>query len=262
MNNNRTLIYTACNKRYACFIPLFCAVALMNNKNIDIEICISVNKLTDAQEVALDYLRQQFSNAKIIIRYNMFKELDDRMIEYQGKKIYSNSARFIINPEIHDEYVYISDIDILMFDKDFQEVHLKWMKNHNTKYCNIIRPKGISLSGLHFTYYDVYFTVDFRRYDITKKDEELLMDIVSSKTQIYKEKDTIRPVHGIHMSPSRPEPKGTSAYPGWFDKGIDYETEWKTFRDSDVYREISKSFDGLLVEQINKLEKYYQNKKV
>ena len=190
MNNNRTLIYTACNRRYACFIPLFCAVALMNNKNIDIEICISVNKLTDAQEVALDYLRQQFSNAKIIIRYNMFKELDDRMIEYQGKKIYSNSARFIINPEIHDEYVYISDIDILMFDKDFQEVHLKWMKIHNTKYCNIIRPKGISLSGLHFTYYDAYFPVDFRRYDITKKDEELLMDIVSSKTQIYKEKKT------------------------------------------------------------------------
>lgn len=50
-NSDKTLVYTCCDEKYDFFIPLFCASILPTNKNVDIEIGISLSKLNRKQKV-------------------------------------------------------------------------------------------------------------------------------------------------------------------------------------------------------------------
>lgn len=50
----RTLLYNCCDDDYTHFIPFFCASALYSNNNIDIEIGVNVDRLTDAEEQAIE----------------------------------------------------------------------------------------------------------------------------------------------------------------------------------------------------------------
>lgn len=50
---DRVLIYNCCDDEYTHFIPIHCASSLFSNDNIDIEIGVNVNKLSDDEEIAL-----------------------------------------------------------------------------------------------------------------------------------------------------------------------------------------------------------------
>ena len=92
----RTLVYTCCDEKYSHFIPLFCAALLWTNDNIDIEIGVSNEKLTDDEEQALTYLREQYPDSKILIKYNFFtvNKDNDRFhaAKYNGHEMMINSV--------------------------------------------------------------------------------------------------------------------------------------------------------------------------
>lgn len=251
----RTLIYTCCDEKYSHFIPLFCAALLYSNKNIDIEIGTSVNKLTDAEENALIYLRKVFPNSKILIKYNYFKVVNNIAI-YNNNKMFINTVRFISEPIIKDYYTYISDIDLIMLDKNFYVHHIKILKDNNIIYDNIVRKNNPThLSGLHFCITEKWYPLNLTNIDYKINDEEVLMNIAKNKTSINHEL-VLRPQHGIHMSFNRPEVKAGKII-GW---GAEpYKIIWNEFINTEIYKTIELSFHSIIIDQINKLNKFYKN---
>lgn len=264
--NNKVLIYTCCDKKYADFIPIFCASLLSTNKNIDIEIGTSANRLSDQQEKALDRLRCLHNDATILIKYNFFKEVDGRAIIKDGTSVQYSTVRFITDPIIKDKYTYISDVDIVSLDQNFYQVHIEDMLNNNRSYSNIVRKNIPRLSGLHFCQSDVMYPIDLTKIDITGWDEVILLEVVSKKTQIDYN-TSFRPVHGIHMSTNRPTVEGSPNTPGWFPKEWDYcedhdnyKKKWNKFKLSEEFKCIADTISNsvLVSSQINKLEQYYR----
>ena len=107
----RTLIYTCADKKYSHWIPLYCLAMLYNNKDIDIEIGME-GILDDNERTCIKYLREQYPQSRIVITENLFTVYNNRA-RFNGSDMLINTVRFLSTPTIHDEYVYIGDIDIL-----------------------------------------------------------------------------------------------------------------------------------------------------
>lgn len=255
----RTLIYTCCDEKYSHFIPLFCAALLWSNENIDIEIGVSNKSLTENEEKALTFLRKEYPNSKILIKYNMFDVDYNKpnivQATYNQKEMMINTVRFVSEPIIKDTYTYISDIDIINFDKNFYDIHIKNMNENNTFYSNVVRPNSFRMTGLHFVKTAEYYPVNINDIELNKLDEQVLYDIMN-KTKYICNSLCIRPVHGIHMSPSRNDPAGIDGL-GWGARR--YKDEWNKFKESKIYKNILFSFDSLIIELIKKLENYYNS---
>lgn len=255
MNNGRILIYTCCDGKYSHFIPLFCASALYYNQNIDIEIGVDIPMLTDGEESALNYIRSQYPDSRILIRYNMFEMKNGKAI-YNGKTMMPNTVRFVSEPVTQDEYVYISDIDIPIMETDFHKEHLNHMSNLGLEYSNMVRKGTKRLTGLHFTMFDSYYPIRIgNEIDLSKNDEMILFDIVEGNgTKI--DKDTMfRPVHGIHFSPNRPYVGEGHSIVGW---GADkFKTKWYEFVETELYKHIETGFHDYVKRLIAKLDNYY-----
>jgi len=257
--NYRVLVYTCTDKKYSHFIPLFALALLETNDNIDIEVCIPMKKLSDKEEEALSYLRKKFPSSKIIIDYEAFI-MNKKIAIFNNTKFRINSIRFIIEPKLKNKYTYICDVDIINLERNFYLKHIQMMKKTGLVYSNIVRKNDKThLSGLHFVQTDHYFPVDFRFLKTVNtliNDEALLLLITKNKTKIdYKL--TYRPVHGIHMSLNRPNPIGKNGLGGW---GIKNETKLNFLKliKKETYKEISKSFDKIINQQLNKLFKLWK----
>ena len=250
----RTLVYTCCDEKYSHFIPLFCASLLYSNDNIDIEIGVSNSKLTDEEEKALDYLRKCFDKSKILIKYNFFT-VENKLAKYDNHIMAINSVRFVSEPIIKNDYTYISDVDLIIFDKNFYDCHIQTMKKYNMIYDNIVRKNALThLSGLHFCKTSKWYPLILNNLKFDINDEELLLNIAKAKTTVnYNLVD--RPQHGIHMSLNRPEVKKGKVV-GW---GAEpYKNVWNTFILTDIYKKIQSSFSDIVNEQIDKLNKFYK----
>ena len=117
-----------------------------------------------------------------------------------------NSYRFIIEPELQAEYVYIGDIDIMIVE-EILPLHLHIFEE-NLPYSNIVRKGTKKLTGLHFAKYNKQYPLPeiSGLVKSIENDEELLYEIMSRKGMIYPSEvyDKIeRPQHGIHMSLNR-----------------------------------------------------------
>lgn len=65
--------------------------------------------------------------------------------------MWSNSVRFISEPEIRNKYTYISDIDMMIMMKDFYNYHIGIMAEYGTIYSNWKRDNDQNaITGLHF----------------------------------------------------------------------------------------------------------------
>lgn len=251
------LIYTACDKNYEMFIPLFCLSHCIFNKNIDIEIAIE-KTLDDNVEKCLNIIRKYFPEVNIHINYNSFNVVGQYDAIVNGIKCFINSVRFILQPCIQAEYVYITDIDIICCE-DIADKHIADMIQYNSPYSNIVRKNTKRLTGLHFTKYSAYYPLDINYIKTVsipnKMDEVLLYDIVKKNTNIDLSR-TYRPVHGIHMSLNRPTVAGTTDLPGW--GAENFNIQWEYISQSDCYKEIQPLFSKKLNELILLLNTYYE----
>ena len=112
LTNGRITVFANADKSYIKYIPLFCASLLYCDKRnrTDIEIAIDLNKFPKNVEKALQYIKNIYTQSIINIRYNAYKLLDNAAI-VNDKKTRPNSIRFLIEPQIKNEYIFIGDID-------------------------------------------------------------------------------------------------------------------------------------------------------
>lgn len=119
-----------------------------------------------------------------------------------------NSIRFLVEPELYREYVYIGDIDILITENILDKHYHVFDKG--LAYSNIVRDGTKRLTGLHFCKYSSQYPLPKVDDLITQfpNDEELLYAIMERKRLIFSDDEyknfiRIRPIHGIHMSVNR-----------------------------------------------------------
>jgi hypothetical protein len=196
------LFYTAANKEYEVFSPVYIYFALKNNPNSYVEIGLEdANKYRKNNREKIKILRVLFGD-----RFKF------TTVNFEG--VLPGAVRFITEPTLVDQcdHVYIGDIDILLFDDDIESQHLENMRRYNAPFSNIIRPpsqtEGLNyrLSGLHFAPVDVQYPlpelddIDYSdSNDIRGADENILYKIMEKKGELIPTKMDFRPEHGIHM---------------------------------------------------------------
>ena len=130
-------------------------------------------------------------------------------------------TRFIEEPETKSKYVYITDVDIMITD-EVPKFHIRKMAETGFSFSNVVRYDSPRMTGLHFVDSERWYRdteasrAKYRRLK-GPGDEVALFHIVNetypgiSVSRSYSD----RPVPGIHCSPHRPTPNGSSRMPGW-----------------------------------------------
>jgi hypothetical protein len=236
-----TTIFTCCNGIYKDFVPFFILSSLTFNKKAFVEVGVDV--IDEDLKKSIDYLYK--INTNFLVREVKFK--------LENTSTCPNVIRFITEPQNKNTYLYISDVDIINLE-NLIDFHLENMKRTGLNYSNIIRPKGQSewrrMTGLHFTKWNKYYPIGnidkFIEMKIMAHDEVFLYEFVKSKEQINYE-ETIRPVHGIHISPNRDES-------GW---GIPkWKSRWDDFRNSKEFKELELISSEKIRECFRKIDNY------
>lgn len=238
----RTTFFTCANKNYEDFIPIFIHSTLFHNDNSDIE--IGVETLNYDVLKYIDVLKKIFVLSKLNIREIKFN-------------VIPNIARFIDTPTIVNDYVYITDIDIIVLQKNISQLHINDMNLTGLNYSNIVRPyinnSPKKLSGLHFTKWDSYYPIpDYDDLDLN--DDEVFLYNLVGKKNVISECNTFRPVHGIHMSPNRKDP---SSALGW---GLNrWKNEWLMYRNTEDFKTLeSNCFSKRINNNIKLIDEFYE----
>ncbi len=127
------------------------------------------------------------------------------------------ATRFLQQPEWaeHATHVFIADVDVLTLDSNLFKDHLSLMAQRGVPFSNVLRPrestdKGFPrLTGCHFSSKNAYYPVpDLSDIDIPEStirgaDENILYQIVKIKLNPVFQSRGLRPIHGIHVTPSR-----------------------------------------------------------
>jgi hypothetical protein len=256
----KTTIFTACNGIYKEFIPIFILSHLYHNEDCFVE--IGVDHLNDLEiSNSLNILESYFPN-KFIIR-----EINFDSIQVNGRhyKLAPNTLRFLIEPNIKSDFVYISDIDIICLQKNLSDIHINNMEKLNLPYSNIVRPVKDNtiihrrLSGLHFTKYDSYYPIpnydDLCEKGLLHQDEVFLYELVKKRYPNFNTENTYRPVHGIHASPNRgPIDKLNWGIPEW-------KNEWLDFKNSKEFKELEKTLTKMIKEKIKIINDFFKDEK-
>ena len=99
-------------------------------------------------------------------------------VMYRGVKVSGvvpNSVRFIVQPRLSAEYVYIGDVDIMLLESGIAEYGLSFMKKHNADFFNILR-NDHQLTGLHFMEYSKMYPVRIpRNVNLASLNDEVLL---------------------------------------------------------------------------------------
>lgn len=258
--NERTLLYNCCDDDYTHFIPIHCAAALFSNENIDIEIGINLNKLSDTEENALNELRKMHPEAQINIKYDFYQKTKPKGFDnaiYNGMKMWSNTVRFVSEPEIKDKYTYIGDIDIIMLMKNFYNYHIDIMNTYHTDYSNWQRDNDSkAITGLHFVKTDKYYPINLENINLIDNDEHILKRIQSKICPINYQIPR-RPVCGLHFSMNQRFPAQLKLCKKFIDELNSYKDVFFEFISSNEYNVVKECNTSIINEYINEFKTYY-----
>lgn len=195
MPTERVVVFTHATSPYFRFVAPFIYFWLKSNSDVAVEVVVEKFSDYSARHSAeVDMLRAIFPDRHFNIRGYAL-----------DLTISPNTRRFIDVPSISGEYVYITDVDILILDNDVAAQHIQNMRQLGVPYSNIQRAGAKRLSGLHFSSFDRYYPIpDLSDVNLeTENDEAVLYQIIERKgLQIVQ--GSFRPIHGIHVSLHRP----------------------------------------------------------
>ena len=193
------LILAYADKGYEDFVIPYIYYALKSNREAFVEIILdSSDEFIESNEDVINLLKE-FVGSNFLIRQSTISP----------ENCIKNTIRFIEKASEPSKYIYIGDIDILIFD-DLLSVHIPLIEKYRLPFSNIIRkvkqpdePKR--LTGLHFCETDKYYPLpDLSDLDLLKEnDEHVLYEIMKRKGTMVSDSFLIRPECGIHMSLSR-----------------------------------------------------------
>ena len=170
-----------------------------------------------------------------------------------------DSVRWLVEPEIKNEYIFIGDIDIIYIIENYYDNYLMDMFNRTSCYSNIVRPYNKNLlSGVHFSkWYCLYPILLPENFDFMIFNEKLIQIRLKALGVKIDYITQYRPIFGIHMSVHRPRVIGNGRNTTWEADGK--RILWKKFVDSDIYKFIYPFLDKFIIKKINLLEEYYKD---
>lgn len=140
-------------------------------------------------------------------------------------KVVPNTIRFVTEPSLKADYVYIGDADIFITEEVTTQ-HLENIRKNDLDFSNAVRRGKKRLTGLHFIEYEKMYPLPslFGLNLAKKNDEEVLYELMRRKGYRMPPEDlTFRPAHGLHISmySSAPfeylqEREDKIDFPAWF----------------------------------------------
>jgi len=209
MESDELLIVTYANRRYERYVLPFVHFALRNNPHAHVEIFLEDRDAFQAANAAGIAWLHAFHPGRFALGQSLVAKADPRTAP--------GTVRFLEQPRQSSTYVYIGDIDVLVFE-DLLAVHLALMREHGLPFSNIIRGGSIErgypkLSGLHFAPYALQYPAVAPDLDLrVESDEHVLFHLMRNKGVMVPRDFTQRPICGIHMSPNR-DPGGRTSGP-------------------------------------------------
>lgn len=204
------LFFTYADTKYDFFAVPYAYFALRNNPKARVEICLEdVQSFFSRQGEAVATLDKIFPGRALFRQSN---------VALSHKNIVPNTVRFVEHPVWSSEFIYIGDIDLLVFD-DVLQIHLRLIEENKIPFSNILRREHAEsnaprLSGLHFCRYSDYYPLP-KIEDLSLSvvnDEHVLYEIMKRKGNMVPVEFQVRPECGIHMSLNR-DPVGRSTGP-------------------------------------------------
>lgn len=188
-----TNFFTAVDRRYELFVPMFAYSVLANNPDAIVEIAVE-----DPERIRREHEYPQILN----------EAYPDRFILRSGdfEKAHPAAVRFLEEPRHRLEHTYIGDADIIVLDH-VSPWHIQKMKELDLPHSNVIRPNSQRLTGLHFCKTDFHYPIGNLHHKGYGKgclpDEQFLYHIYETKDALPPRGHQLRPQHGIHLSLSR-----------------------------------------------------------
>lgn len=200
-----TVAFTCCDESYEDFAPLFAFSTLAHNPDVAVELGVRDPEAFEQRQPGWTFVTELYPGRLLA-----------RPVSVDGAL--PHTVRFLETPVTPSEYVYLTDIDMIVLEA-YVDIHLANMRKHGARYSNVVRPGTDRLSGLHFCERAAQYPLpDTSDLQVGKMfDERVLYEIVRRKGLGFYE-STYRPQHGIHISPQR-QPLDTfedgRKIPGW-----------------------------------------------
>lgn len=200
-NPAKVLFFSYADRRYDLFAIPYVYFALRSNPDSLVEICLQdYDSFLARYAQALAMLEETYPGRFLI-----------RQSELARKQpgIIPNVVRFVEAPRLQARYIYIGDIDLLVFE-DVCAVHEELIARYALPFSNILRlqfarSEKPRLSGLHFCEYDRYYPLaPLQDLDLAvENDEYVLYECMRRKGLMVPMDFQQRPECGLHMSLSR-----------------------------------------------------------
>jgi len=247
-------IFTCADRKYEDFAPLFIAFCLWSNSDATVEIGVEdADRFAAVHREAMSRLTSTHGKNAFLIRNVNWRTSQDR-------NIFPNSVRFLAEPVLPSEYIYISDIDIVTLEGGIAKQHIDDMARTGLPYSNWVRTGKKRLTGLHFSRRDWQYPLPpLDDLDFAEINDELLLYTLVGRKLGYDPPlgERFRPVHGIHMSPNR-APGGSirkgNAKPGWLIGP--HRNRWDQFRRTDGFRDLEPHFSERIRKFVGQIDEF------
>ncbi len=215
------LFYTCVNEKFWAFGLLYPIFVLNSNPGAKVEIGVENHlRFTHKFKHIISFYEKEYPGR---VRFSAVSFTQRKL--FGSRKIVPNSVRFVTQPKLKADYVYIGDADVLITEEVAPQ-HLDNIKKHRLDFSNVVRQGRKRLTGLHFIAYDkMYPLPSLHGIDLSKcNDEDLLYQIIQRKgLKMPGPEATFRPIHGLHISMYSSTPFETMTtkdkivdFPCWF----------------------------------------------
>ena len=213
MQSKQLLFYTGATNFFHNYIPLYFLFGALSNPGASFEFLVrDVPRMQALHGQSLDRIASVFDCVYYLH--------DVATRTCRKTPLMENSYRFLLQPFLRAEYVYIGDIDILLTE-NILERHQAFLDSQLPFY-NQIRPSSKRLTGLHLARYDDLYPLEEALWDYCGlNDEEILYKNYELKGALSStglddlQVKLGRPNCGIHMSVNRLPFAGDLEAPGW-----------------------------------------------
>lgn len=222
-------VFTSANRGYHPFIIPYLSSVLSHNKGSAVELVVEdVDHFKTQNSKALALISDAFSEGSFLLRSGDFQ------------KVGSHAIRFMEEPTIQSDYVYIGDIDVLVLS-EIPPIHLKQMEKTGLPFSNLLRQDNPQrLTGLHFTRRDAHYPLPSVEIPTGHGwDEVMLTRQVEAKGHSTANAiGAARPMHGPHLSLRR-----APLNPVGWDINPAYAEAFKEFATGDLWKSLVPLLD-------------------
>ena len=201
VESRQLLFFTGATKFFHNFLPLYFLFGSLEHPGASFEF------LVDDMPRILALHRECLDRISSLTGSSYYLH-DVKTYSGRSKPLMQNSYRFLLQPFLQAEFVYIGDIDIIITENVIRK-HMKYFSS-GLPYYNFIRPGAKRLSGLHLARYEHFYPLAEDVWDYADlNDEEILYKSYETRNALCEEalvplfQEIGRPNCGIHVSTNR-----------------------------------------------------------